>query len=68
MTAGAGAGSTGPSDTAGPLFELPPELAIDTGVARRVMAGFIRNQLHQAGFGRALWGCRVASTRPWSPS
>ena len=41
---------------AGPLFELPPELAIDTAVARRVMIGFIRNQLQQAGFGRALVG------------
>ena len=26
----------------GPLFELPPELAIDTDVARRVIVGFIR--------------------------
>ena len=39
-----------------PLFELPPELAIDTAVARRVMVGFIRNQLRQAGFGRGLLG------------
>jgi NAD+ synthase len=39
-----------------PMFELPPELAIDTAVARRVMVGFIRNQLHQAGFERALVG------------
>ena len=39
-----------------PLFELPPELAIDTDVARRVMVGFVRNQLNQAGFGRALLG------------
>ncbi len=39
-----------------PLFELPAELAIDTDVARRVMVGFIRNQLHQAGFARALLG------------
>jgi NAD+ synthase len=39
-----------------PLFELPPELAIDTSVARRVMVGFIRNQLNQAGFKRALLG------------
>jgi NAD+ synthase len=38
------------------LFELPPELAIDTGVARRVMVGFIRNQLAQAGFTRGLLG------------
>jgi NAD+ synthase len=39
-----------------PLFELPPELAIDTGVARRVTVGFIRNQLRQAGFSHALVG------------
>jgi NAD+ synthase len=38
------------------MFELPPELAIDTDVARRVMVGFIRNQLQQAGFSRALLG------------
>jgi NAD+ synthase len=38
------------------LFELPPELAIDTDVARRVMVGFIRNQLQQAGFSRGLLG------------
>ena len=28
-------------------FELPDELAIDTDVARRVIAGFIRGQLEQ---------------------
>jgi NAD+ synthase len=39
-----------------PLFELPPELAIDTDVARRVMVGFIKNQLNQAGHYRALLG------------
>jgi NAD+ synthase len=39
-----------------PLFELPPELAIDTDIARRVMIGFIRNQLRQAGFSRGLLG------------
>jgi NAD+ synthase len=44
------------SEPAGPMFELPPELAIDTDVARRVMVGFIRNQLQQAGFSRALLG------------
>ena len=37
-------------------FELPPELAIDTDVARRVIAEFIRGQLEQAGFERALLG------------
>jgi NAD+ synthase len=41
---------------AAPLFELPPELAIDTGVARRVIDGFIRGQLRQAGFERAVLG------------
>jgi len=39
-----------------PLFELPPELAIDTDVARRVIAEFIRGQLRQAGFERAVLG------------
>ena len=39
-----------------PLFELPPELAIDTGVARRVIAEFVRGQLRQAGFERAVLG------------
>jgi NAD+ synthase len=38
------------------LFELPAELAIDTSIARRVMVGFIRNQLNQAGFAKALLG------------
>ena len=37
-------------------FELPDELAIDTDVARRVIAGFIRGQLEQAGFDRAVLG------------
>jgi NAD+ synthase len=46
-TAGAGTGA---------LFELPPELAIDTGVARRVIVGFIRGQLRQAGFDRIVIG------------
>jgi NAD+ synthase len=39
-----------------PPFELPEELRIDTDVARRVIAGFIRNQLRQAGFERAVLG------------
>jgi NAD+ synthase len=38
------------------LFVLPEELAIDTDVARRVIAGFIRGQLSQAGFERAVLG------------
>ena len=37
-------------------FELPAELAIDTDVARRVIAEFIRGQLGQAGFERAVLG------------
>ena len=39
-----------------PLFELPPELAIDTDVARRVVGEFIRAQLRQAGFERVVLG------------
>jgi NAD+ synthase len=42
--------------TAPPAFELPTELAIDTDVARRVIAEFIRGQLRQAGFDRAVLG------------
>jgi NAD+ synthase len=38
------------------LFELPPELAIDTRVARRVIGEFIRGQLRQAGFERTVLG------------
>jgi NAD+ synthase len=46
-----------PVDDAGrPLFELPDELAIDTDVARRVIADFIRGQLRQAGFDRLVLG------------
>jgi NAD+ synthase len=46
-----------PVDDAGrPLFELPDELAIDTDVARRVIAGFIQGQLGQAGFERCVLG------------
>ena len=37
-------------------FELPPELAIDTDVARRVITEFIRGQLEQAGFERLVLG------------
>jgi NAD+ synthase len=39
-----------------PVFELPAELAIDTDVARRVIAGFIQGQLRQAGFDRLVLG------------
>jgi len=41
-------------DAGRPLFELPDELAIDTDVARRVIAGFIQEQLRQAGFERCV--------------
>jgi NAD+ synthase len=41
-------------DDGRPLFELPDELAIDTDVARRIIAGFIRGQLRQAGFERCV--------------
>ncbi len=37
-------------------FDLPPELAIDTDVARRVITEFIRGQLEQAGFERLVLG------------
>jgi NAD+ synthase len=37
-------------------FELPAELAIDTDVARRVIAEFIRSQLRQAGFEQTVVG------------
>jgi NAD+ synthase len=40
----------------GGLFELPAELAIDTDVARRVIGQFIRGQLRQAGFEKAVLG------------
>ncbi len=37
-------------------FELPAELAIDTGAARRIIGEFIRAQLSQAGFSKVLLG------------
>ncbi len=40
----------------GPAYELPPELAIDTATARRIIVGFIRAQLQQAGFERLVLG------------
>jgi NAD+ synthase len=49
-------GDSGNGAPSNGLFELPVELAIDADVARRVMVGFIRNQLSQAGFGRGLLG------------
>jgi NAD+ synthase len=42
--------------SAEPGFELPPELAIDTAAAKRIIAEFIRAQLRQAGFERLLLG------------
>ena len=67
MSAPDGRGALGGEDAAVPagspgirggdgLFELPPELAIDTAVARRVVVGFIRGQLRQAGFDRIVLG------------
>ncbi len=50
---------TGPAAAAGdttPMFDLPAELAIDTDVARKVIGQFIRGQLRQAGFERAVLG------------
>ena len=38
------------------MFVLPEELAIDTRVAQRIIADFIRGQLRQAGFERAVLG------------
>ena len=37
-------------------YELPQELEIDVGVARRIIAGFIRSQLEQAGFEKLVLG------------
>jgi NAD+ synthase len=45
-----------PGTTPAELFELPAEVAIDTGIARRVIADFIRGQLRQAGFERLVLG------------
>jgi NAD+ synthase len=50
-----------PAPTDGPAatdlpWELPEELRIDTATARQLIAGFIRGQLRQAGFERALLG------------
>lgn len=49
---------TATEPSAGPVspFELPSELAIDTDIARRVIGEFIRGQLEQAGFERAVLG------------
>src|SRR5262245_50995209 len=60
---GAGGGGVGDGGVVGvggatvdPPFELPAELAIDPDVARKVIGGFIRGQLEQAGFDRAVLG------------
>ncbi len=45
-----------PAQPVEPAFELPPELAIDTHSARRIIVGFIRAQLQQAGFERLVLG------------
>lgn len=42
--------------TSGPLFAMAPELEIDTAVAEQVTVQFIRGQLRQAGFTKALLG------------
>jgi NAD+ synthase len=47
---------TDPTRDPGAPFELPSELAIDADVARRVITEFIRGQLAQAGFERAVVG------------
>src|SRR5690349_22500493 len=56
MTDAPRARAAAPPTAAEPLFELPDELAIDTDVARRVITEFIRGQLRQAGFERAVLG------------
>ncbi len=54
---GGGPGAVnGPGAGGEPPFELPEELRIDTAAARRVIAGFVRGQLRQAGFERAVLG------------
>jgi NAD+ synthase len=56
MSAAPGGRQGEPNDGADRLFELPPELAIDAEIARRVIVDFVRNQLRQAGFSRGLLG------------
>jgi NAD+ synthase len=48
--------ATEPTAESLPPFDLPSELAIDTDIARRVIGEFIRGQLEQAGFERAVLG------------
>ena len=52
-----GTAGPGPGPGSGPApFALPDELAIDTPIARRAIGEFIRGQLRQAGFDRAVLG------------
>ena len=44
------------AETAASPFELPAELRIDSGVARRIIREFVRGQLRQAGFERLVLG------------
>jgi NAD+ synthase len=45
-----------PGEAVGAPWEIPAELRIDTDAARRIIGGFVRGQLRQAGFERALLG------------
>jgi NAD+ synthase len=55
--AGRGGGTASPgNEPAGLPFEIPTELRIDTAIARRVIVEFIRGQLRQTGFERAVLG------------
>jgi len=54
MTAPRPAGDAGAPMSA--LYDMPAELAIDTSIARRVIAEFIRGQLRQAGFEKTVVG------------
>ena len=56
MTDEAGANDVAATASGAPLFVLPPELAIDTTVARRITTDFIRGQVSQAGFERLVLG------------
>jgi NAD+ synthase len=52
----AGTPAAAPDGDGTPMFELPDELGIDTGVARAAIGAFIRGQLDQAGFEKAVLG------------
>ena len=51
-----------------PAFELPPELAIDTAAARRIIASSSVRSCARPASARRCWGSRAASTRPWWPT